>query len=83
MAQSFPRVPDGQEAMTDLAPSGAVTTYVREASIKGPIWATGRNCFYYLLNCEVLRFFIHNLSLPADAHRTAFPAFFPVFPKKP
>lgn len=40
--------------MTDPAPSGAITTYVREGSIKVSIWGTERNFFYCLINYEVL-----------------------------
>lgn len=40
--------------MTDPAPSGAITTYVREGSIKVSIWCTERNFFYCLVNYEVL-----------------------------
>lgn len=48
------RVLDSHEAMTDPAPSSAITTYVREGSIKVPIWGTERNFFYCLVNYEVL-----------------------------
>ena len=40
--------------MTDPAPSGAIATYVREGSVKVPIWSTERNFFYCLVNYEVL-----------------------------
>lgn len=48
------RVLDGHEAVTDPAPCGAVATYVREGSVKVPIWGTERNFLYCLVHYEVL-----------------------------